>query len=203
MSKYTGPRLKKIRSLGAELPGLTRKKAERRPHPPGQHGQARKKFSDYAVRLREKQKLRYNYGLTEKHLRRIIVEAKAGKGVTGDRILELLERRLDNVVWRAGFAVTIPAARQLVNHGHVLVNGRRLDIASARVNVGDIITIAERYKENTHMKDAVAGSETARPSWISWESDTQRATISALPERDSVLLQVDVQLIIEYYSRSL
>jgi small subunit ribosomal protein S4 len=203
MSKYTGPRLKKIRSLGAELPGLTRKKAERRPHPPGQHGQARKKFSDYAVRLREKQKLRYNYGLTEKHLRRIVVEAKAGKGVTGDRILELLERRLDNVVWRAGFAVTIPAARQLVNHGHVLVNGKRLDIASARVNVGDIITIADRYKENTHLKDAVAGSETARPSWIGWESDTQRATITALPERDSVLLQVDVQLIIEYYSRSL
>ncbi len=98
MSKYTGPRLKKIRSLGAELPGLTRKKAERRPHPPGQHGQARKKFSDYAVRLREKQKLRYNYGLTEKQLRRIIVEAKSGKGVTGDRILELLERRLDNVL---------------------------------------------------------------------------------------------------------
>lgn len=203
MSKYTGPRLKKIRSLGAELPGLTRKKAERRPHPPGQHGQARKKLSDYAVRLREKQKLRYNYGLTEKQLRRIVVEAQGGKGVTGDKILELLERRLDNVVWRAGFAVTIPAARQLVTHGHVLVNGKRLDIASARVHVGDVITVADRYKENTHLKDAVAGSETARPNWIGWDSETQRATITALPERESVLLQVDVQLIVEYYSRSL
>ncbi|RYZ60910.1 MAG: 30S ribosomal protein S4, partial [Proteobacteria bacterium] len=121
MSRYTGPRVKKMRALGVELPGLSRKKIERRPYPPGQHGQARKKVSEFALRLHEKQKLRYNYGIGERQLRGLMTEALSSKTAPGKKLIELLERRLDNAVFRAGFALTIPAARQLVAHGHVLV----------------------------------------------------------------------------------
>jgi len=125
MSRYVGPKVRVLRALGTDLPGLTRKKSERRPTRPGQHGAARKKFSEYALRLIEKQKLRMNYGLSERQLLRLFVEAAGTKGNTAERLVELLERRLDNVVFRAGFARTIPAARQLIMHGHVLVEGRR------------------------------------------------------------------------------
>jgi len=118
MSRYTGPRLKKCRALDADLPGLTRKR-RKRTYPPGQHGNNfRRKVSDYGRRLTEKQKIRFNYGLGEKQLRRLVSDARRSQLSTGDKLMELLERRLDNVVFRAGFAPTIPAARQLVNHGH-------------------------------------------------------------------------------------
>ena len=146
MSRYTGPRVRVMRKLGTELPGLTRKKAERRPYPPGQHGQARKKLSEYALRLLEKQKLRMNYGLNERQLLGLFTEARGTKGNTAERLIELLERRLDNVVFRAGFARTIPGARQLVGHGHVLVDGKKVDIASYRVRQGQVISIRERSK---------------------------------------------------------
>ncbi len=128
MSRYRGPRLRVVRRLG-DLPGLTRKSA-RRSYPPGQHGQARKKRSEYATQLEEKQKLRFNYGISEKQLLRYVRKAKRAGGSSGQTLLKLLEMRLDNIVFRLGMAPTIPAARQLVNHGHVQVNGRVVSIAS-------------------------------------------------------------------------
>ena len=130
MSRYTGPRLKKCRALDVDLPGLTRKR-RKRTYRPGQHGPGfRRKVSDYGRRLMEKQKIRFNYGLGERQLRRLVSDARRSQLSTGDKLMELLERRLDNVVFRAGFTPTIPAARQLVNHGHILVNGRKASIPS-------------------------------------------------------------------------
>src|SRR4028118_1067485 len=146
MSRYRGPRLRIVRRLG-DLPGLSRK-SPRRAYPPGQHGQNRKKRSEYAVRLEEKQKLRFNYGITEKQLLRYVRKARRATGSTGQSLLQLLEMRLDNTVFRLGMAGTIPAARQLVNHGHVTVNGRVVDIPSYQCRPGDVIGIknTERSK---------------------------------------------------------
>ena len=141
MSRYTGPRVKVMRALGVDLPGLSRKSIERRPYPPGEHGKAhRRKESVYGIQLKEKQKLKMNYGLTERQMRRLVKKARSSKLATGTRMLQLLESRLDNVVFRAGFAATIPSARQLVNHGHFMVNGRRVDIASYQVRSGDVLS---------------------------------------------------------------
>ncbi len=126
MSRYRGPRLRIVRRLG-DLPGLTRKNAKRA-YPPGQHGQARKKRSEYAIRLEEKQKLRFNYGLSERQMLRYVLKARRTTGSTGQILLELLEMRLDNTVFRMGMAPTIPGARQLVNHGHITVNGRPVNV---------------------------------------------------------------------------
>ncbi|MFM9156405.1 MAG: 30S ribosomal protein S4, partial [Dolichospermum sp.] len=142
MSRYRGPRLRIVRRLG-ELPGLTRKSAKRA-YPPGQHGQNRKKRSEYAIRLEEKQKLRMNYGLTEKQMLRYVRKARRVAGSTGQVLLQLLEMRLDNTVFRMGMAPTIPAARQLVNHGHVTVNGRVVNIASYQCRAGEEIAVRNR-----------------------------------------------------------
>ena len=142
MSRYRGARLRVTRRLG-DLPGLTRK-AAKRSYPPGQHGQARRKRSEYAIRLEEKQKLRFNYGVSERQLVRYVKKARAQDGSTGTNLLKLLENRLDNVCFRLGFGPTIPGARQLVNHGHVTVNGRVVDIASYQCKSGDVIAIREK-----------------------------------------------------------
>ena len=153
MSRYTGPRVKKMRKLGVNLPGLSRKTMDRRPYPPGEHGGKRqKRKSDYANQLMEKQKLRLNYGVSERQFRRYMVEARQSKTPTGDKLLELLERRLDNVVFRAGFAPTIPAARQLVNHRHIRLNGHKADIPSIRVKVGDVIVSYNGKKIKSRMQ---------------------------------------------------
>lgn len=200
MSRYTGPRVKKMRALGTELPGLTPKKFEKRPYPPGQHGQARKKLTEFALRLQEKQKLRYNYGVTERQLRHLVVEAKTGKGATGHKLVELLERRLDNVVFRAGFARTIPGARQLVTHGHVLVNGKRVDIASYRVSKGEVLTIKESSKK--FVSDPGRNvAENFQTGWIDVNREQLTATVSALPDEGAILFPMNVQLVVEYYSQ--
>ena len=142
MSRYRGARLRVTRRLG-DLPGLTRKSAKRS-YPPGQHGQARRKRSEYAIRLEEKQKLRFNYGVSERQLVRYVKKARAQDGSTGTNLLKLLENRLDNVCFRLGFGPTIPGARQLVNHGHVTVNGRVVDIASYQCRAGDVVAIREK-----------------------------------------------------------
>src|SRR4028119_1433201 len=142
MSRYRGPRLRVVRRLG-DLPGLTRKSA-RRAYPPGQHGQARKKRSEYAIRLEEKQKLRFNYGITEKQLLRYVRRARRATGSTGQALLQMLEMRPDNTIFRLGMAGTIPAARQLVNHGHVTVNGRVVNIPSYQCRPGETIAIRDR-----------------------------------------------------------
>lgn len=204
MSRYKGPRVKRMRALGLNLPGLSRKSIERRPYPPGEHGgDRRRKESDYGRQLKEKQKLRYNYGLGERQFRRLMVEAKRSKLETGKKLIELLERRLDNVVFRAGYAPTIPAARQLVNHAHIRVNGRKVDVASYRVRAGDVITLRERSKKMQAIKDSVEGLSLTRPDWINWNGGELQATIEKLPEEDSVPFPIDVQLVVEYYARML
>ena len=201
MSRYTGPKVRVLRALGTDLPGLTRKSRERRPYPPGQHGQGRRKLSEYALRLLEKQKLRMNYGLGERQLLNLFVEARATAGNTAERLVELLERRLDNVVFRAGFARTIPAARQLISHGHVLVDGERVDIASFRVRRGQLIAIRERSKDLAAIAASLATPLPFPTDWLSVEPSSRRATVNALPEASSVPFAVNVQLVVEFYSQ--
>ena len=159
MSRYRGPRVRVMRALGVELPGLSRKSTERRPYPPGDHGGKRRRAdSVFGVQLKEKQKLKMNYGITERQMRRQIKLARKSKTAAGVRLLELLESRLDNAVFRAGFAPTLPAARQLVNHGHFLLNGRKTDIPSARVKSGDVIQVREKSKDKEVIKTALEPS---------------------------------------------
>lgn len=204
MSRYTGPRLKVLRALGVDLPGLTRKSMQDRPNPPGQHGarkvQARK--SEFGLQLMEKQKLRYHYGLSERQLRRVVAQAKRQTGATGARIVELLERRLDNLVFRAGFAPTIPAARQLVNHGHVEVNGRRATIPSMRLAMDD--SFAPSAQARQRVRDALAEPALERPEWIALDSETIVARLAHLPEGgDSAPFPLDLQRVVEYYAKRL
>ncbi len=202
MSRFTGPRVKVMRALGLELPGLSRKTIERRPYPPGQHGQnRRRKVSDFGRQLKEKQKLRFNYGLSERQFRRLMAEAKASKLATGQKLLELLERRLDNVVFRAGFAPTIPAARQLVNHGHITVNGRRVDIASYRVNPGDVIRPRKKSLGLQTITTSLEELSLTRPDWMAYDAKKLTSQMTAVPTADSVPFPIDVQLVVEYYSK--
>jgi small subunit ribosomal protein S4 len=201
MSRYTGPRVKVMRALGTDLPGLSRKKIERRPFPPGQHGQARRKLSEYGLRLMEKQKLRMNYGLTERQLLGLMVEAHSGKGNSGERLLEFLERRLDNVVFRAGFARTIPGARQLVLHGHITVNGGRVDVPSFRVRKDDVIEVREKSRKLPPVMASLSASPSFETPWLSVEAEAFRASVKDLPEATSVLFAVNVQRVVEFYSQ--
>ncbi len=204
MARYTGPRVKKMRSLGINLPGLSRKSMDKRPYPPGQHGKVgRRKLTEYGRRLLEKQKLRVNYGLTERQLRNTMSAAKSSKLDTGIKLLELLERRLDNVVFRAGFAATIPAARQLINHGHITVNGRRVDIPSYTVNQGDLIRPREKTAKKAFVLEAVKSPSLIRPNWMSFDEAEMTATVMTLPDAESVPFPVEIQYVIEFYAKSL
>lgn len=202
MARTTGPRLKIMRALGVELPGLSRKSIENRPNPPGQHGQqaSRRRRSDFAVKLVEKQKIRFNYGVSEKQMRRLILEARKGSEPTGEKLMSLLERRLDNVVFRAGFAPTGIAARQLVNHGHVLLNGKSANIASIRLQVGDVVTVKEKSRKIPMVVDAMATPSLTVPEWLSVEAASARAKIGHLPSIEDVPFPIDVQQVVEYYS---
>ena len=201
MSRYTGPRVRVMRALGIELPGLSRKSTERRPYPPGDHGgKRRRQDSVFGVQLKEKQKLKMNYGLTERQMRRQIKLARKSKTAAGVRLLELLESRLDNAVFRAGFAPTIPAARQLVNHGHFLLNGRKTDIASARIKSGDVIQVRQKSHEVAAITDSLAQPSLTTPDWLSLELADKKATITQEPSADSVPFPIDVQQVIEYYN---
>ena len=168
MARYTGPKVRKMRALETYLSGLSGKSMEQRSTRPGQHGHrvGRRKLSDFGVQLREKQKLQFNYGLREKQLSRLVKEARKSDMAAGDKLAELLERRLDNVVFRAGFARTIPAARQLVAHGHIRVNGKRVDIASYRVDVGDMICSIPKSKDRQRVKDVSTSTHLVRPDWL-------------------------------------
>lgn len=203
MSRATGPRLRVIRAYATPLPGLTRKSAEKRPHGPGQHGPTRrnKKASTYALRLREKQKLRFNYGLTEGQLRRVVASAMRAKGNPMERIIETLERRLDNVLFRAGFAATIPAGRQLATHGHVLVNGRRETIPSRLLSRGDVVTVRE--SSAGIVRAALEGGAGLTSPWIDVDRQALRATLTTYPDPGFLPFDVQPQLIIEHYSRVL
>ena len=200
MSRNRGPRVRIVRKYQEALPGLTSKSGERRPYPPGQHGPGRRpKVSDYCVRLAEKQKLRLNYGLSEKQLRRYYKAMVKTKGDTGALLLQLLESRLDNMAFRAGFGQTIPAARQLICHGHVLVNGKRVDRSNFFVKTGDKITLAEKSLKNERVQQSLANRALELPSYLSVEGAV--ATVTGETSRDDVPVDVQEQLIIEHYSR--
>jgi small subunit ribosomal protein S4 len=203
MSRFTGPRLKVMRALGLDLPGLSRKSIANRPNPPGQHGAQMRRKSDFGLRLMEKQKLRVNYGLSERQMRRLVREARGDKGATGEKLAELLERRLDNVVFRAGFAPSIPAARQLVNHGHFCVNGRRVDIPSYRVRIGDAIALRERSAGLNCVKETLAEPALFRPEWLHWDETARVTKITHFPAANDIPFPVDLQLVVEYYAQRL
>jgi len=200
MARYRGPRLRVVRRLG-ELPGLSRKTA-RKSYPPGQHGQARKKKTEYAVRLEEKQKLRFNYGLTEKQLLRYVKKARRAGGSTGQVLLQMLEMRLDNTVFRLGFAPTIPAARQLVNHGHITVNGKRMSIPSYNCRPGDEISVRDRDNSRQLVETNLQYPGLANvPSHLELDKNKLIAKVNSIVEREWVALNVNELLVVEYYSR--
>ncbi|MCU0548560.1 MAG: 30S ribosomal protein S4 [Leptolyngbya sp. Prado105] len=201
MSRYRGPRLRIVRRLGAELPGLTRKSA-RRAYPPGQHGQARKKRSEYAVRLEEKQKLRFNYGVTEKQLLRYVRKARRAAGSTGQVLLQYLEMRLDNTVFRLGMAPTIPGARQLVNHGHVTVNGKVVDIASYNCRPGDVVAVRDRDRSRKLVEANLQYPGLSNlPSHLEFDKNKMTGKVNSVIDREWVALQINELLVVEYYSR--
>ncbi len=200
MSRYRGPRLRIVRRLG-DLPGLSRK-SPRRSYPPGQHGQARRKRSEYAIRLEEKQKLRFNYGLSERQLVRYVKKARRAQGSTGQVLLQLLEMRLDNTIFRLGMAPTIPAARQLVNHGHVTVNERRVDIASYQCRPGDVIGVRNQEKSREMVKLNLQYPGLANvPSHLELDKDKLTGKVNSIIEREWIALQINELLVVEYYSR--
>lgn len=200
MSRYRGARLRVVRRLG-ELPGLTRKNA-RRSYPPGQHGQARKKRSEYAIRLEEKQKLRFNYGVSEKQLIRYVRKARRATGSTGQTLLQLLEMRLDNTIFRLGMAGTIPAARQLVNHGHILVNDQVVDIASYQCRPGDVIKVRNQEKSRKLVEANREYPGLANlPSHLEFDKENLVGKVNGVIEREWVALNINELLVVEYYSR--
>lgn len=200
MSRYRGPRLKVARRLG-DLPGLTRKSA-RRAYPPGQHGQARRKRSEYAVRLEEKQKLRFNYGITERQLIRYVKKARRVQGSTGQVLLQLLEMRLDNTVFRLGMAPTIPAARQLVNHGHITINGKVLDIPSYQVRPGDVLAVRDREASKKLVETNLEYPGLANlPNHLEFDKAKLQANVNGTIDREWVALTINELLVVEYYSR--
>ena len=200
MARYRGPRLKKCRQVGVVLPGLTNRGMLKRANPPGQHGARRKtKPSDYKERLMEKQKLRFHYGLSERQLRRYVAQAFAGKGNSGHVLLQLLERRLDNVVFRAGFAPTMAAARQMVLHRHVTVNDKRVNIPSYQMRAGDTVQLNDKSKMKPRAIEAQKDPNNLKvPDYL--EAADGVAKMKMLPERDAVPVDLDPQLIVEYYS---
>jgi small subunit ribosomal protein S4 len=201
MSRYTGPRVKLMRALGLDLPGLSPKTSDRRPYPPGQHGQRRRKETEFGKRLQEKQKLRMNYGLSEAQMRNIFHEALRSQSNTGTKLIELLERRLDNVVFRAGFARSIPAARQLVNHGHILVNGKRVDIPSFRVRKGDVVSLSPKATAMIVIQHNIDVLDRSVVGWLEVGDGGKQVTVRDLPQREHIDVPVRESLIVELYSK--
>jgi small subunit ribosomal protein S4 len=202
MARYIGPSTRISRRFGQFILG-SGKAFERRNFPPGQHGpKSRRKMSEYAVGLNEKQKARYIYGLLERQFRRVFAVAKQERGVTGERFLQLLETRLDSVVYHLGFTKTRAAARQFVNHGHVRVNGHKVDISSFNVKPGDEVEVKPAASSR---QIATHGLEENRlrnvPGWLSLNAENLKATVVRLPVRDEMEPSINEQLIVEYYSR--
>lgn len=175
---------------------------ERRNYAPGQHGQRRGKFSDYGNQLREKQKVKRMYGLLEKQFRKYFKEADRQKGITGDNLLILLERRLDNIIFRLGFASSRNQARQLVRHNHILVNGRRVNVPSFLVKVGDTVEIREKSRKIAFIAESLGAVERVGvPAWLEVNKDSFQGKIAGLPERKDLTMPMQEQLIVELYSR--
>jgi len=202
MARYTGPTTRINRRFSQAIFAPT-KAFERKPHPPGQHGpRLRRKLSEYAIGLNEKQKLRFMYGMTEKQFRLTFEKAKNTRGVTGEIFLQMLESRLDSVIYRLGFAKSRAAARQFVGHGHIAVNGKKTDIPSFMVKEGDEIEVRERTSSRQLATRCMEESQARTvPEWLTLNSDSLKATVNRLPSTDETEDSINVQLIVEYYSR--
>ena len=200
MARYTGPSYKKARRVGFSI-SETGKELARRPYGTGQHGNARKgKLSDYGVQLKEKQKVRFMYGLNEKQFRKTFDEAAKLKGVHGEDFLKLLESRLDNLVYRLGFATTRRGARQLVNHGHITVNGKKVDIPSYRVKVGDTIALKEGSKDHKAVLEALE-KVTKRVEFVTYDEKNLSGVYVRMPERNELNADINESLIVEFYNK--
>ena len=208
MARYRGPREKLERRLGVDL-GLKGERRlagksalEKRPYAPGQHGQRRAKISEYGMQLREKQKAKFMYGVSEKQFRTLFKEAARKDGNTGELLIQLLEQRLDNVVYRMGFATTRAFARQLVNHGHILVDGRRVDIPSFRVKPGQKIEIREKSKSNPQIARSIElTNQTGIVEWVDVDKEKLFGIFTRIPEREEVKIPVEERFIVELYSK--
>jgi len=200
MSRYTGSSYKQARRVGFSI-SETGKELARRPYGPGQHGNARKgKLSDYGTQLKEKQKVRFMYGLNEKQFKKTFKEAEKIKGIHGTNFLRLLESRLDNLVYRTGFASTRRGARQLVNHGHVTVNGKKVDIPSYRVKVGDVISLKDDDKNLKVVAESLS-KVTKRVEFINYDENKMESTYVRLPERNELNADINEALIVEFYNK--
>ncbi|PAT02094.1 30S ribosomal protein S4 [Candidatus Izimaplasma bacterium ZiA1] len=199
MSKYTGPSWKISRRLKYSI-SESGKELAKRPYPPGQHGQRRTKVSEFGLQLQEKQKVRFTYGVNEKQFKKIFNDAKKLQGKQGENFLFLLESRLDNLVFRAGFATTRRAARQLVNHGHIFVDGRRLDIPSYRVLPGQVVSLSAKASKFSVIADSLE-SKVSRPDYVDFDEKKVNFTFVRLPERQEILSEIKENLIVEFYNR--
>ncbi|MCI8569192.1 MAG: 30S ribosomal protein S4 [Bacilli bacterium] len=200
MARYTGPSYKQARRVGFSI-SETGKELARRPYGPGQHGNARKgKLSDYGTQLKEKQKVRFMYGMNERQFKKTFNEAAKMQGIHGTNFLRLLESRLDNLVYRIGFASTRRGARQLVNHGHVTVNGKKVDIPSYRVKPGDIISIKEDDKNLKVVAESLA-KVSKRVEFVSYDEGKMEGTYVRLPERNELNADINEALIVEFYNK--
>ena len=205
MSRYTGPRARVSRRLGVNVWGTKGETValERRPYPPGEHGRSRRRgnVSEYLLQLQEKQKARYTYGLNERQFRNIFKEAARHKGVTGENMLRFLELRLDNVVYRLGWGATRPQSRQLVSHGHISVNGRRVDIPSYRLRKDDVVSLRDKAREMIVVGWNLDVLDRTPPAWLSRGGDGFEATVRDVPLREQIDVPVREQLIVELYSK--
>jgi small subunit ribosomal protein S4 len=208
VARYTGPVCRHCRREGLKLflkgeRCYTDKCAiERRNYPPGEHGQARPKFSEYSVQLREKQKLRRIYGVLESQFRRYFQMADRARGVTGETLLQLLERRLDNIVYRLGFSTSRAEARQLVRHGHFRVNGRKVDVPSYLVRRGDVVTVRDRSRKVTRIQESLElAQRRGVPDWLEVNAETFTGTVKGFPARADLTMPINEKLVVELYSK--
>lgn len=208
MAKYRGPVCRLCRREGEKLflkgsRCMTEKCAiERRSYPPGQHGQGRPRTSDYSLQLREKQKLRRIYGLQECQFRGVFERAERQSGVTGDALLRLLECRLDNIAYRLGFGASRKQARQVVSHGHLTLNGKKINVAGALVKAGDVIEVRERSRDLATIQSSLESVDSRGiPDWLELDKGALRGTVRALPTKDQITLPVNEQMVVELYSR--
>ena len=200
MSRYTGPAYKKSRRIGISALE-TGKELVKKPYGPGQHGNGRKgKLSNYGVQLVEKQKLRFTYGISEKQIRKIFEKAGKLKGIHGENMFKLLESRLDNIVYRMGIASTRRAARQFVNHGHVAVNGVKVDIPSFQVKPGDVVSVRENSKEHKAMKETLENI-TRNVDYVSFDKNKLEGTYIRYPERNELTSDINESLVVEFYNK--
>lgn len=202
MARYTGPKTKKARAFGEAIYGVD-KAFEKRKYPPGQHGNARRRQkSDYALQLMEKQKAKYTYGVLERQFRNLFDKASSKSGVTGEILLQYLEARLDNTVFRLGLARSRRAARQLVTHKHILVNGVLTNIPSAQLTPGDVVSVRAKSQGLEVIKDSMSSKNDVRNwGWLEWNPDKKQGTFLDYPEREKIPEKINEQLIVELYSK--